>query len=40
VPSKSIIPNWLFADLITVPVCFTGVAVGEVAFGVGRRVSG
>jgi hypothetical protein len=35
VPSKSIIPNWLSADLMTVPVRFTGGAAGEVVLGVG-----
>jgi hypothetical protein len=36
VPSKSIIPNWLFADLITVPVGFSRVAAVDVALGSGE----
>ena len=39
-PSKSILPNWLFADLMTVPVRFTGVAAvdshrGRMGLGLG-----
>jgi hypothetical protein len=39
VPSKSIMPNWLFAALMTVPVR-TGVAAGDVELCVGRLVAG
>jgi hypothetical protein len=40
VPSNSIMPNWLFADLMTVPVSLPGVAAVDVALAVGVLVLG
>jgi hypothetical protein len=34
------LPNWLFADLMTVPVRFTGVAAVDVALAAGVWASG